>query len=560
MGVVYKASDPTIGRLVAIKVLILEPSKEKGVPDAREIFMREARAAGRLAHPAIVTIHDAMEDPETHASCIVMELIEGKTLERTLLESPPLSVDQMLDIIRQVAEGLEYAHRQHVIHRDLKPANILLTTDGRAKITDFGIAKITAREGTVRTTTVMGTPSYMSPEQVTGGQIDTRSDLFSLGIILFLMLTGQKPFIGDTAAVMFKIVYEDPIAPSKLNPALGPGHDYLALRCLVKNLEKRYSSARELLDDLDDVKEGRPPRSQANFPLEELRTGEPTRRLQPLTLAPAPAQGAVTAKAWKAAAIAAAAVLVAGLGIGLWQWHTRTSHPAPPATSAATSSAVGASPTPAPSTPTSASGPPKLEIPAATAPTSPPPAKPEALESRARKATKSPNKPIRQQNAASASIPARGTSTTPSPAPSPAPASESTLKESSGTAPAAAPPAPKPTSGSRAIQLYCRHDLKEGTLTIASGNQTLATIGFKGKKKRGFLGIKGGYEGMLSRSIKLPAGAPDLTVRVVSGDGSIDLSKTTPTPAASGPAPSLQILVDGNKLTASWQAASKTSP
>ncbi|MGH2361282.1 MAG: serine/threonine-protein kinase, partial [bacterium] len=213
-GVVYKASDPTIGRQVAIKVLSLESEKTEEGPSSRDVFMREARAAGRLSHPGIVTIHDALEDPESHSCYIVEELIPGRTLERVMLSGPLMSTDKSLDIIRQIAEALDYAHRNQIIHRDLKPANIILTEDGRAKITDFGIAKIVAREAVSKTLAIMGTPAYMSPEQVTGGEIDSRSDLFSMGILLYLMLVGEKPFPGDTAAVMFKIVYEDPTLPS----------------------------------------------------------------------------------------------------------------------------------------------------------------------------------------------------------------------------------------------------------------------------------------------------------------------------------------------------------
>jgi serine/threonine-protein kinase len=276
MGVVYKASDPTIGRLVAIKVLSLDAPTEAGVPDARDIFMREARAAGRLSHPGIVTIHDALEDPESRSSYIVMEFIPGRTLESILLENPSPVTDKALEIIRQIAEALNYAHRNQIIHRDLKPANILVTEDGRTKITDFGIAKIAARESAHRTVAIMGTPSYMSPEQITGTELDSRSDLFSMGILLYLMLTGQKPFAGDTVAVMFKIVHEDVVLPSRLNPQLTTGHDYIVLRSLAKDRAKRYSSAREFLDDLDDVRQGRPPRSQANVPAAELQAGERT--------------------------------------------------------------------------------------------------------------------------------------------------------------------------------------------------------------------------------------------------------------------------------------------
>jgi hypothetical protein len=319
MGVVYKASDPTIGRLVAIKVLSLEASAGAGVPGAREIFMREARAAGRLSHPGIVTIHDALEDPESRSNYIVMEFIPGRTLESILLAGPALETDRALDIIRQIAEALDYAHRNQIIHRDLKPANILLTDDGRVKITDFGIAKIVARGGAARTVAIMGTPAYMSPEQVTGGEIDARSDLFSMGILLYLMLVGQKPFAGDTAAVMFKIVYEDPVLPSQLNRQLQAGHDYLALRCLAKDRTKRYTSAREFLDDLEDVRQGRAPRSEARVPFSELRVGERTMVAQGPFVTPEESKRAESRKLRHVLTGAIAGVsLVAVLGLGVW--------------------------------------------------------------------------------------------------------------------------------------------------------------------------------------------------------------------------------------------------
>jgi hypothetical protein len=226
------------------------------------MFMREVRAAGRLSHPAIVTIHDAFDDKETQTSCIVMELVPGMTLEKILEAGHRLTVDQTLNLMRQVADGLDYAHRNQVIHRDLKPANILVTQEGRAKITDFGIAKVLAREGAARTVGVMGTPSYMSPEQVKGGDVDARSDIFSLGIMLFTMLTGKRPFVGNTAAVMFKIVYEEAAAPSTVNTQLAPAFDHVVKMCLAKDRKNRYPSTRDLLNDLDDLQNGRPPRSQ----------------------------------------------------------------------------------------------------------------------------------------------------------------------------------------------------------------------------------------------------------------------------------------------------------
>ena len=263
MGIVYKASDPRIDREVALKVVSINAVPDQGLESPRDMFMREVRAAGRLSHPAIVTIHDAFDDKETQTSCIVMELVPGMTLEKILEAGHKLTVEQTLNLLRQVADGLDYAHRNQVIHRDMKPANILVTQEGRAKITDFGIAKVLAREGAARTVGVMGTPSYMSPEQVKGGDVDARSDIFSLGIILFTMLTGKRPFVGNTAAVMFKIVYEEAATPSTVNTQLAPAFDHVVKLCLAKDRKNRYPSARDLMGDLDDLQNGRPPRSQS---------------------------------------------------------------------------------------------------------------------------------------------------------------------------------------------------------------------------------------------------------------------------------------------------------
>src|SRR5712692_2485514 len=253
MGVVYKASDPTIGRVAAVKILSLSPSIDVGKSRGLELFMREARAAGRLSHPGLVTIYDAAEDPETKASYIVMEFIRGQTLENALASGRRFDTKRALEIAHQIADALDYAHKQNVIHRDLKPANILLTDDDRVKITDFGIAKFKGRVGSVQTDAIFGTPSHMSPEQVTGGEVEGRSDVFALGIILYTMLGGEPPFKGDTATVMFKIVHEGAALPSQVNPELAPAHDHIVLRCLAKDRNQRYSSAREFLDDLESV-------------------------------------------------------------------------------------------------------------------------------------------------------------------------------------------------------------------------------------------------------------------------------------------------------------------
>ncbi len=484
MGVVYKASDPTIGRMVAIKVLSLGTSSSEGMPDAREIFLREARAAGRLSHPGIVTIHDALEDSETGASYIVMEFIPGRTLESVLLSPPPLELSRALDVTRQVAEALDYAHRQKVIHRDLKPANILLTEDERAKITDFGIAKIMARETASRTMAIMGTPSYMSPEQVTGQELDNRTDLFSMGIMLFMMLTGQKPFVGDTAAVMYKIVSEDPVPPSRLNPKLNLGHDYLALRCLVKDRKKRYSTAREFLEDLKDVQEGRSPRSQASISLSDLRSGEATVMAgKPVLTAPAASLAGLGAvRTWRAVGVGAGCgVLVVLAGLGLWNLRHRPSTAAPARS--------------------------------------------------------------------------RGGGTAPSPAAAVPPISSSTAP--SVRAPAAPPSLSTPTATWKEVQLRCRFELEEATLTISSGSRGILTRRLKGEKKGGVLGIKAKYTGSLDYPIRIPSGTRELTVHVATTGGTVDLTKKVPFRPSPGSPQTLEVDVTRNQLTLEWRSRSR---
>ncbi|MBI4461487.1 MAG: serine/threonine protein kinase, partial [Acidobacteria bacterium] len=264
MGTVYRALDPTIERVVAIKTISIVSPKPAGDKEFRERFFREARAAGRLSHPGIVTIHDVGEDEAVKTPFIVMEYVEGKSLEE-VGQGERLPLETALELARQVAEALDYAHSRQIIHRDIKPANIIVTPEGRAKITDFGIARLALSQFTVPGE-ILGTPSYMAPEQLSAGEVDGRSDLFSLGVILYWMLTGQKPFTGDTAsAVAFQIVYKDPPPPSQLNPVLGQEFNYVVERALAKNPDRRYQCGRDLAKDLEDLKASRTPRSRAAF-------------------------------------------------------------------------------------------------------------------------------------------------------------------------------------------------------------------------------------------------------------------------------------------------------
>ncbi|MEE8201760.1 MAG: serine/threonine-protein kinase [Candidatus Acidoferrales bacterium] len=263
MGTVYRARDPKIDRIVALKTISITGASEAEEEEFRQRFYREAQAAGKLSHPGLVVIHDVGEDEATQTPYIVMEFIEGKTLEQLAKAGERLPPEKTLGLAKQVAAALDYAHSRQIIHRDIKPANIMVTEEGRAKITDFGIAKLAMTQLT-QTGQILGTPAYMSPEQLSGGTVDGRSDLFSLGVILYWLLTGEKPFAGDTTtAVSFKIVYQEPIPPSQLNPTLSPEYDYIITRALAKDPNRRYQRGQELAGDLDDLLQGRPPKSRA---------------------------------------------------------------------------------------------------------------------------------------------------------------------------------------------------------------------------------------------------------------------------------------------------------
>jgi len=250
MGLVYKAKDPTIGRTVALKTMRLDIHGLEA-EDMLRRFRNEAQAVGLLNHPNIVTIYDAAESESLFY--IAMEFIEGTTLQHLLMQKRVLSAEEVMDISRQICKGLDYAHSLGIVHRDVKPANIMITSDGTAKIMDFGIAKTGG--GVTSTGQVLGTPNYMSPEQVKGKQIDGRSDLFSFAVVLYEMITGEKPFVGENVTtIIYKIVNESPTAPRDLDVTVHPGLSSVVTRALSKSPDERYQSGAELVKDLENYK------------------------------------------------------------------------------------------------------------------------------------------------------------------------------------------------------------------------------------------------------------------------------------------------------------------
>jgi serine/threonine protein kinase len=250
MGVVYLATDPTIGRSVAIKTIRLgEVTNAEERARLRERLFREARSAGVLSHPGIVTIYD-MESQDDIAF-IAMEYVSGPTLEQ-LLTGAPLHPERLFSIIGQAAVALDYAHQKGIVHRDIKPANIMVTEDGSVKITDFGIAKINTSEQFTMTGSIVGTPHYMAPEQVQGQAVDGRADQFSLAVIVFEMLTGEKPFTGEQlTTVVYKIVAEEPVPPHRLNSTLNQQITNVLRRALAKKPDARYANCQKFVDALE---------------------------------------------------------------------------------------------------------------------------------------------------------------------------------------------------------------------------------------------------------------------------------------------------------------------
>ncbi len=245
MGVVYLGRDPVIGRRVALKTIRATAEDDSEQREFNERFMREAQAAGTLSHPNIVTIHDVGEEVETQTSFIAMEYVEGKNLKQLLKEKVAFSWDRIAEIAMSVADALDYAHRRGIVHRDVKPANIILTNDGTVKITDFGIAKIETSSLT-ETGQFLGTPNYMSPEQVTGEEVDGRSDLFSLGVVLYELLTKRKPFIGDNlTSISYKIVHEEYPAPQTYDATIPGEFVPILARALAKDPAARYQSGKD---------------------------------------------------------------------------------------------------------------------------------------------------------------------------------------------------------------------------------------------------------------------------------------------------------------------------
>lgn len=265
MGVVYRARDPELGRAVALKTVQLAWAiSEQDRLAFEKRFMAEARAAANLAHPGIVVVHDVGRDVPSNTVFIAMEYLQGQNLAEMAGEGT-LDWREALRITARVAEALHHAHARQVVHRDIKPANIMILSSGEPKIMDFGIAKVPASQ----LTTVgefFGTPSYMSPEQAAGVAVDGRSDIFSLGSVLYLLLTGHRAFQAESVpAILARVSSQEPPPPSQSMPALPADVDYLIRRALAKDPQFRYADGNTFAEDMWDIRDGRAPRHRPGW-------------------------------------------------------------------------------------------------------------------------------------------------------------------------------------------------------------------------------------------------------------------------------------------------------
>jgi eukaryotic-like serine/threonine-protein kinase len=515
MGVVYKARDPQIDRLVALKTVSLlghDPEQEE---EFRERFACEAQAAGRLHHPGIVTVFDVGENPEDHNPYIVLEFVAGETLNRLLSREKKLPLAMALQLGEEVAEALDYAHAQGVVHRDIKPANILVTEDRHAKIADFGIAKLNLSHFTLPGK-VLGTPAYMAPEQLSGEGADGRSDLFSLGVVLYAMVTGHSPFHGNSATtVCFKVVNRDPVPASAFDLDLPHSLDEVISRAMAKDPAHRYQRGAELASDLRQLRAEYKPGSTTSVlgPLSRATTGSFKVGSSTSSANAGTVNqffGTVLRRTPLRDIILGAALTVFLIGVGI---------PAKRALTSQQTSAAHKAPGPVASTssqlPESESAPPGISDPPQTV----------AGADAPKIAKITTSKPRRTANVSHSSSNARSASS--------------------------AKPVIVPTA---TLELAVRHQFKEATLSVWVDNKIALTRSLHGGTQKRLV-VFNGIHGVDSESIEIPAGTHTLRLRAQTSDKAIDISKTVSAQFVGGDVKSLQVSFDRHNTTMrlNWQ-------
>ncbi len=503
MGVVYKARDPQIDRLVGLKTVALrgqEPAEEE---EFRKRFMNEAQAAGRLHHPGIVAIFDVGEDEEQHDPYIVMEYVPGEALNRMVAREKKLPLAKALQLAEEVANALDYAHAQGVTHRDIKPGNILITEDGHAKIADFGIAKLNLAHFTIPGK-VLGTPAYMAPEQLSGEGADGRSDLFSLGVILYAMVVGHSPFQGDSSTtVCFKVANREPVPVSALDLSLPRELDAVISRAMAKNPKQRYQRGAEFADDLRQLQTlCKPGASTATLQARMAATGTHT-AVQSAALG-RPAIGLTYAAKLVRSAILKAPVkdLVLGVATVIMLLVVGTQS--------------------------------KLLLGTREAAVDP-------AQIRAEQAQEGPGTP---------GVVAQ----TPVPASPPKAATRKRPVKSSAKKAGAANPAKEVVVPFSAVELAVHHQFKDATLSVFVDDKLALTRPLHGGTQKRLV-VFNGVRGMDSETLKVPAGKHQLRFQVQTPDQTVNLSKTVAADLIGGDDKTLQITFDkrNTAMHLEWQ-------
>ncbi len=322
MGVVYEGFDPMIHRIVAIKTIRADRLGGNESATAIARFRSEAQAAGRLTHPNIVAIYDFDIDGDTWF--IAMESVKGRELKEYFDGNERFAITDIVRIMAQILAALDYSHRQGVIHRDIKPANIFILTDGTAKVADFGIARLDSSTLT-QVGDVLGTPAYMSPEQIMGLPVDGRSDLFSAGVLLYQFLTGERPFAGSANTIMQKVLKEEPLPPSSLNVQLPSAMDAVVRKALAKKPADRFQTAKEFADALQAATADDPDATVRATP-SGATASRPSAAPIPVAAAPGPAPVPAKSSQTTAIAIVVGALVIAGVAGGWW-WSQRAAAP-----------------------------------------------------------------------------------------------------------------------------------------------------------------------------------------------------------------------------------------
>lgn len=506
MGVVYKARDPQIDRMVALKTVSLRGQEPEDAAEFRRRFVNEAQAAGRLHHPGIVSVFDVGEETQTGEPYIVLEYVAGEALNKIIAREKKLPLQRALQIAEEVADALDYAHEQGVTHRDVKPGNILITESGHPKIADFGIAKLNLAHFTIPGK-VLGTPAYMAPEQLSGEGADGRSDLFSLGVILYAMVTGHSPFQGNSATtVCFKVANREPVPASALDLNLPPELDAVIARAMAKDRDDRYQRGADFANDVRVLRaQLKPSSTSTSLHGVSVTTRRTTQRLD---LSSSPAVGpAYAAKVLsgllrkanpKDLVLGVATVVL--LAIVLVQ--TKVLVISRPLTTTQLSADQG-------------------------------------------KASQEPD-----------GVVARVVEVTPVPPVTPKASVRKVARRASSKShsPAATSPATEVVVPYSTIQLAIRHQFKEATLSVwVDDKLTLQRALHGGTQKR--LVVFSGVRGVESETLKVPAGKHTLRFRAQTSDQTLDLSKTVSSDFIGGNDRTLQITFDKHNtaMHLEWQ-------